>query len=108
MQALKGKDLPMTIDFEVDSEGTGTAQMTIDVSSLGDKASEPAAQTLQVSYVKDVITFELGDSCNSSGCAMTGKVSQQDGVDTIDGTLTLNGEGFSAAAAWSVTRLPEA
>jgi hypothetical protein len=46
LESLKGRALPMTIAFTVDEAGSGTAQMTIDMSELLESATEPQADTL--------------------------------------------------------------
>jgi len=106
LQGLLGKPLPMTLDLAVDPDSAGTSTYWIDVSSLKDAegasmTSEP--QEAPVSYKGNLLTFQL-DGSSGVATKMSGSVSRSGQVVTINGTITISGEGYSARAVWTVTR----
>jgi len=106
LQGLLGKPLPMTLDLAVDPDSAGTSTYWIDVSSLKDAdgasmTSEP--QEAPVSYRGNLLTFTL-DGSSGVATKMSGAVSRSGQVVTINGTITISGEGYSARAVWTVTR----
>ena len=106
LQGLLGKPLPMTLDLSVDPDSSGTSTYWIDVSSLTDAdgasmTSEP--QEAPVSYKGNLLTFTL-DGSSGVATRMSGAVSRSGQVVTINGTITISGEGYSARAVWTVTR----
>ncbi len=105
--ALEGKELPMTMDIKVDESGTGTAVTLIDVSSLDNGSGKPmksTPQTLKVRYTDGTLKFKL-DSSGGTTSSMSGQLREDPGGGfTIDGTLTVKGDGLSATAVWMVVR----
>ncbi len=116
LEALKDKPLPATLEFDVDrTTGKGTGTLTIDASAAmpeSSDASQPQPVPLKVTYQDGKIAFDLSEACGGSGsaCSMTGTVSggptTDPADDTIDGTVTVTGEGYSAGATFTVTREP--
>lgn len=113
LEALRGKPLPMTLDLTADKAGVGEGTFVIDATSInpadstdgGDSSPEPV--TLPLTYAKGLITFDFGDQCGGgSTCGMTGTPAVVSGVDTIKGTLSVSGSGYSGKAEWTVTRDP--
>ena len=111
LEALRGKALPMTLDLTADKAGVGEGTFLIDTTSINpvdtSTPSPPEPVTLQLTYAKGVITFDFGDQCGGgSSCAMAGTPAVVAGVDTIEGTMSVKGSGYSAGAEWTVTRDP--
>ncbi len=103
LEALKGKELPMTMAIKVGTMGKGTALTRIDMSSIKDDKGKPlqsSPQTLSFSYVGNKLTFQLEQSSGSTS-AMSGVVLDNGGI-VIQGTMTVSGKGFSAKAVWTV------
>jgi hypothetical protein len=107
IEALKGKPLPMTMDITVNDAGKGKAFVKIDMSALKDKSgkslkAEP--QTLKLTYRDGTLTFHLDQSSGSTS-SMTGRVlGDIGGGASIEGTMKVKAPGYSATAAWSVSR----
>ncbi|MGB8648904.1 MAG: hypothetical protein WCF84_26945, partial [Anaerolineae bacterium] len=109
LEALRGKDLPMTLDLTADKEGKGEGTFVIDASSLSTggengTVSKSDPTTLPLVYQTGVITFDFGDQCSGGTCTMTGTPAVVNGEDTIKGALSFKGSGYSARAEWDVTR----
>ena len=109
LEALRGKELPMTLDLVADKEGKGKGTFVIDASSLdtgsddgSSTTSEPT--TLPLVYEQGLITFDFGDQCSGGTCTMTGTPAVDNGEDTITGAMSFEGSGYSAKAEWTVTR----
>ena len=106
LQALLGKPLPMTLDLSVDPDSTGTSTYWIDLSSFKDsegKATTSEPQTVPVTYKGNLLTLKLDDS-SGAATSMTGSVIRSGGVATINGVVSVSGEGYSAKAVWTVTK----
>ena len=105
--ALKGKQLPMTMDIKVDESGKGTAVTLIDLSSLKDSNGKPPTstpQTFKVTYADGTLKFKV-DSSGGATTSMSGHLREDPGAGfTIDGTMSVSGQGFSAKAVWEVAR----
>jgi len=79
LEALRGKELPMTLDLVADKEGKGKGTFVIDASSLdtgSDNGSSTTSEptTLPLVYEQGLITFDFGDQC-SGGTSLTTPVS---------------------------------
>jgi hypothetical protein len=106
LEALKGQALPMTLELKVDQGETGTATYEIDTSSIkgsDGKPTESSPQTSPVTYKGSLLTFKLADTSGAVS-KMSGLVSQNGGTDTINGTVSISGQGFSATGVWTVTK----
>lgn len=107
LQELLGKPLPMTLELSVDPNSSGTATYWIDVSSLKDadgKSMTSEPQEAPVTYKGNLLTFKL-DGSSGVATKMSGAVSRNGEVATINGTITIKGEGYSAKAVWTVTKV---
>ena len=109
LEALRGKELPMTLDLVADKEGKGKGTFVIDASSLdtgSDNGSSTTSEptTLPLVYGQGLITFDFGDQCSGGTCTMTGTPAVVNGDDTIKGAMSFEGSGYSARAEWTVTR----
>jgi hypothetical protein len=105
LDALKGKQLPLTLTFTVDATGKGSAKMLIDTSSIKDAngkslTSEP--QTLPVTYSDNRITFQMSDTSGTTS-AMSGQVVADAGAVVMQGTTSVSGPGFSASGVWTAS-----
>jgi hypothetical protein len=107
LEALKGKPFPMTMDITVNESGKGTAVTLIDLSSLKDsngKAPTSSPQTFKVTYADGTLKFKV-DSSGGATTSMSGHLREDPGAGfTIDGTMSVSGQGFSAKAVWEVAR----
>lgn len=113
LDALRNVPIPMTLTIVADKTGKGTASMLLDAQSVVQPSEEPSSPPepvpLTLTYTDGVITFDLGTECSASGasCSMTGTPVMVDKVETINGTVSMSGEGYSANAVWTVTRADE-
>ncbi len=107
LDALKGKPLPMSMDVKVDKAGKGTAKVVIDTSSIkdanGKSLGKADPQTFNVTFDGTTLKFQVEDSGGST-TSMSGTLSEQGSTSTFTGSMTVSGKGFSAKAAWTVTR----
>jgi hypothetical protein len=106
LDAMLGKPLPMTLDLTVDPNSTGSSTFWIDVSSLKDGEGDSLQsdpQDAPVTYKGSVLTFKL-ESSGGAAAQMSGSVTRAGGTPTINGTVTIRGEGYSAKGVWTVTR----
>jgi hypothetical protein len=111
LEALRGKEMPMTLDLTANKEGKGKGTFVIDASSLNtgsDNGSSTTSEptTLPLVYEQGLITFDFGDQCSGGTCTMTGTPAVVNGEDTIKGAMSFAGSGYSARAEWTVTREP--
>jgi hypothetical protein len=113
LDALRDVPIPMTLTVVADKTGKGTASMLLNAQSVVQPSEEPSSPPepvpLTLTYLDGVITFDLGTECSASGasCSMTGAPVMVDKVETINGTVSMSGEGYSANAVWTVTRADE-
>ena len=106
LQALEGTALPMTLDLTVDPDSSGTSTFWIDVSALkgsDGESLESEPQDAPVTYKGSLLTFKP-ESSGGAATSMSGTVSRRGSSATINGTVTIAGEGYSAKAVWTVTK----
>ena len=106
LQALEGTALPMTLDLTVNPDSSGTSTFWIDVSSLkgsDGESLESEPQDAPVTYRGSLLTFKP-ESSGGAATSMSGTVSRRGSSATINGTVTIAGEGYSAKAVWTVTK----
>jgi hypothetical protein len=97
----------MTMDVKVDKAGKGTSKVLIDTSSVkdpnGKSLGKADPQTFKVTFDGTTLKFQMEDSGGST-TSMSGTLSDQGSTSTFTGSMTVSGKGFSAQAAWTVTR----
>ena len=96
----------MTLDLTVNPDSSGTSTFWIDVSSLkgsDGESLESEPQDAPVTYRGSLLTFKP-ESSGGAATSMSGTVSRRGSSATINGTVTIAGEGYSAKAVWTVTK----
>jgi hypothetical protein len=106
LQAMLGKDLPMTMNITVDPGGrSGTAVMEIDVSSLNTGTSDGVSsepQTIPFTIQGNTLTFSVDGS--EAPTTMSGTVTRQGKTLGMTGTMVMGQSGIGMSAEWQVTR----
>ena len=109
LDLIKGKTVPMTIDFTVDDTGSGQATLLLDMATLNTGQSEDQGKfvsepfTTQVTYSGSTITFVMGEQSGVAS-SLSGTVARQGEGFVITGSLTAKGSGLSLTAPWTVTK----
>lgn len=100
LESLAGTSMPMTLDITADVGGGGSAVLFIDVASISEDAtSEPTSGTLQ--WGGNQFTVAISGQW---GGTLKGKASRDGDVETLTGTLTSVGGGFTSTGTWTATR----
>ncbi|TDB37978.1 MAG: hypothetical protein D9V44_07995 [Actinobacteria bacterium] len=99
IQQLLNKPFPMTLECTADENGSGSAIMTIDASSLGEGSSSDP-QTLGLTYSGVTVTFDAPEGVSS----MTATVSRSGDMLAMKGNLGGSGPGYTWSAVFTVTK----
>ncbi len=104
LQALLNKPFPMGLEVTVDEKGSGTAVVTVDLSSLNKKNETWSMDPLSFSvhlFGRDLAFDEA--TVEAATVTMIGHVSRQGDGLLMTGPLIFNGGGAEAVAEWRVT-----